>query len=477
MDDFTAWCRSTAFTDAMVRASALLQRACDLHLAGLYRSLEMESLLREPATAASVAERLGFVDTADITLGAMLQRLASRGDVVRIRHADSALLYEHAVTPEEPSGELAEIRRELETLGDGYVAGLEFLDFGSEHFVQALRDDPDLLDRMLSGREAGLAGLWDRATNDDPLQDVHGLMGARFLADLDGWSEILEIGGGTGNGIRHLFRMLDGRGDLDRVGRYVFTDISQRFVLTTRHSVRASFPAVPCEWRFLDINEAFAKQRVPAASIDLIYGVNAAHVARDIVGFLEESSERGAALYSIGYTPDDHPDGSLHALRLKVKGRGLKVRHRRSYVTSSVSSQLADRAVGAATLGWIDNPHGIKAEIAEQVQAEDGNWNVTVLLTIPIRDLGLVEANGVHQTSCRVALLVVTESGGLTRPQYIEIPLQITESQLEEARKQVFGARANLRLPPGSHQLAVGLWDEIGGKGSYIASPIVVGQG
>ena len=45
---------------------------------------------------------------------------------------------------------------------------------------------------------------------------------------------------------------------------------------------------------------------------------------------------------------------------LDVKGRGMDVRYRRSYVMKSASSQLADRAIGAATLGWIDNPIGVE---------------------------------------------------------------------------------------------------------------------
>jgi len=29
---------------------------------------------------------------------------------------------------------------------------MEFLDFGAQHFVKALRDEPDFMDRVLSGR-------------------------------------------------------------------------------------------------------------------------------------------------------------------------------------------------------------------------------------------------------------------------------------------------------------------------------------
>ena len=72
------------------------------------------------------------------------------------------------------------VRRAMAELGPRWSSALELLDFGAEHFVVALRDDPDLMDRILSGRESQYGELWHRATNVDPLQDVHGLLGARL---------------------------------------------------------------------------------------------------------------------------------------------------------------------------------------------------------------------------------------------------------------------------------------------------------
>src|SRR5438128_2324995 len=84
MEDFTAWCRDELFTPTMMEAAALLQRACDLHLAGLYRSIDLASRLVTPKNAAELTAELGYVESASVVLEAMLLRLADRTALVRV---------------------------------------------------------------------------------------------------------------------------------------------------------------------------------------------------------------------------------------------------------------------------------------------------------------------------------------------------------------------------------------------------------
>ena len=114
-------------------------------------------------------------------------------------------------------------------------------------------------------------------------------MGARAIRELFEGGTVLEIGGGTGNGIRHLFDSLQEDDALDTIEEYVFTDISVQFMMGTRKMVAARYPSARCAWKFVDINEPLTAQKIEPESVDLIYGVNAAHVAKDIVAFLTPS--------------------------------------------------------------------------------------------------------------------------------------------------------------------------------------------
>ncbi len=289
VDPFTEWCQQELFTSDMVKAAELLEKTCDLHLFSIYRMLDLENILNEPKTAREVTNELRLVDSADVTVEAVLWRLAHNSDVVElVENADGEDRYVSRGPAPDPSADLALKWAQLSTLGDEYLAARKFVDFGATHFVEALRDDPDLMDRVLSGREPRLAELWDQATNLDPLQDIHGKMGARVILHEFQGGDILEIGGGTGNGIRHVLDTLAEGNALDRVNHYLFTDISTAFVLNTRRAIRKAYPDIKSDWRYLDINKEFASQKIERESADLIYGVNAAHVAKDIVEMLKE---------------------------------------------------------------------------------------------------------------------------------------------------------------------------------------------
>ena len=284
---FTRWCDTHLYTPAIRQGTRIVERACDLHLTDLYRQLGLGALLATPRTARELANRLVFEPSSHIALEAMLQRLAERTGVVSVDAGPPARFHARAEPPD-GAAELAALRGAMAELGPGFEAALEFLDFGRASFVTALRDDPGMMDRVLSGADAERYELWHRATNADPMQDLHGLMGAVAVAELFSGGTVLEIGGGTGNGIRHLLQVFQTRGMLDRIEHFLFTDVSPRFILGTRRAIREAFPSVLCDWKYLDINKAFRNHGVEPESVDLVYGVNAAHVAKDIVAMLQQ---------------------------------------------------------------------------------------------------------------------------------------------------------------------------------------------
>lgn len=284
--DFTAWCQSTLFTPQVREATRLLERYCDLQLCALHLELDLATHLRTPKTAEQLAAALGMVDTASVALREALRRLGNRTGVVRSEGSPAAATYVHVVSPVDPTAELAQVRAAIVALGPDYSATTDFIDFGRASFVRALRDEPGFMDEVLSGRTGEAASLWHRATNVDPLQDLHGAMGAWVVGELLERGTVLELGGGTGNGTRHLLSRLSALGRLDALERLVFTDISMRFVLATKHELSKAFPGVPWSWQFFDLNQPFAAQKIEPASVDMVYAVNTAHVAKDIVGFL-----------------------------------------------------------------------------------------------------------------------------------------------------------------------------------------------
>lgn len=330
--EFGTWCQDELFTSELIEATGLLQRALDIHLVSIYEKLGLEKILEKPASARDIVARLGYVDSADATIDALLERLSAKFQFVKKSENGAETSFGHSTDLPQIRNELDGIRGRMEELGDDYLATMEFLQFGEDQFEYSLKDDPDFLDKILSGRESEHQELWFRATNTDPLQNVHGIMGAKAIDMLFESGDILEIGGGTGNGIRNLFIHLAEKGELDRVKRYVFTDISAKFIMSTRHEMKNDYPDVACDWWFVDLNKPLGEQKVEPESVDLIYAVNAAHVAKDIVGFLKECKTAlrpgGRVLFAerIRLTPRDMAPREL-TLNLSVYHRTAAIRN------------------------------------------------------------------------------------------------------------------------------------------------------
>ncbi|MEE9335393.1 MAG: class I SAM-dependent methyltransferase [Granulosicoccaceae bacterium] len=285
---FTAWAKDQLFSDDHRIATELLDTAVDVHLIKLYRDLDMHSKLGKANTAVKLADALGFSESAYIALQAMLKRLANRHSFIDSDGPGLDCQFKPNQQPDDLSDTLPAIIDRMGKLGNDYLATLEFLDFGATHFVRSMRDDHEFMDRVLTGQEKEFEETWHRATNTDPLQDIHGIMGAKAVELLFDGGSILEVGGGTGNGLRNNLDALQHAGRIAEVEKYIFTDVSMPFILNTKRELADRYPKGTCRWQLLNINKDWTEQRVPKGEVSMIYGVNAAHIAMHTVDFMKE---------------------------------------------------------------------------------------------------------------------------------------------------------------------------------------------
>jgi SAM-dependent methyltransferase len=153
------------------------------------------------------------------------------------------------------------------------------------------------LDDFFAGRRTGVEILFPRgdlsawaALHDRSLLMRHyaDLAAALTLARVVPCGRVLEIGGGTGATCRRVLAEPGGRA----LSAYDFTDVSAAF-LTAMRPVSA---ATPLRTRRLDFDLDLRSQGFEAAAYDLVLGVNALHVAQDLIG----ATERVASLLRPG---------------------------------------------------------------------------------------------------------------------------------------------------------------------------------
>jgi SAM-dependent methyltransferase len=166
----------------------------------------------------------------------------------------------------------------------------------------------DLLDHaanlypaVATGRQSGdqnLFGpqgvpLWlDYFHNDNLTYAVNNWVGAAVAADHLSSQQtlrILELGAGTGSGTEILLKLLDEKGLLSRIERYLVTEPNAYFRRCNQRKLAAQYSDVPLEWATLDLDLPWNTQGVSLGEFDLVYAVNVMHISKNLLFSLNEA--------------------------------------------------------------------------------------------------------------------------------------------------------------------------------------------
>jgi VWFA-related protein len=189
---------------------------------------------------------------------------------------------------------------------------------------------------------------------------------------------------------------------------------------------------------------------------------------RNVGAFFDQAAEDLRSYYSLGYVLDEFIEGSVHEIQVKARPRHLRLRHRASYVARSLRERIAERTIGALLLGWTENPHGLHIDSIEWDTGAGGFYDVDFTVSVPLARLAMIEQSGNRTDQVRVVAAVLTEDGEQLAPSHIVLPLTIPARDWAQAKDQFFAVNFEYPIPRGNHRVAIGLWDENGGNGSYI---------
>jgi len=187
--------------------------------------------------------------------------------------------------------------RNPEEIADRILAIDEMIIY-SNRLLKNIRDE---YPSFLLGKKTGIeilfsnekAKLWrDYFSNNHKGYAVHNYFGACVMFKsfpLEGDIKILEVGSGTGSGTVALLNCLKKENLLLRVQEYILSDISPIFLRESNRLIMkeiADFDRILL--RKIDFNRSIEEQKIAPESIDIVYGVNALHVANDLIFTLKE---------------------------------------------------------------------------------------------------------------------------------------------------------------------------------------------
>lgn len=188
----------------------------------------------------------------------------------------------------------------------------------------------------------------------------------------------------------------------------------------------------------------------------------------NIDGALDRLSSDLDNYYSLGYMPVHAVQGRYHEIKVRLKRKGLKVRHRTGYRDKVASTRVYEGTLATLLYGPEKNPLEIQLSFADAKLQDDGERLMPLEVRIPLGRVTLIPHEEVHQGRLRVAVAVIDRDGRMSSVDQQEFSVAIPNADVKAAREKYYVYAIELLMRPGEHKIAVGLHDDISGETSFI---------
>lgn len=272
---------------------------------------------------------------------------------------------------------------------------------------------------------------------------------------------------------RSRYRELTAAANAHRVTFYPLEAVGSRSHASVGADVRAN--SAGGSRIEVDITRDFNYQE-PLQKMALDTGGQASFNTNNIAGALDRVGDDLRSYYSLGYAPAHGGDGRLYDLEVKLKRKGLEVRHRGKYRAKNFETRLRE-GLEAALQHGVSGANALDARltIGRPSPRDDGFYLVPFTVTVPFGKIVLLPAGDQHRGRLRLLSGVVDEDGDLSPPEQANLPLDIPSTVIDQVLTQDIVYEAQLLMRPGLHRIAVGLRDDLSGQVVYVREGVQVG--
>lgn len=181
-------------------------------------------------------------------------------------------------------------------------------------------------------------------------------------------------------------------------------------------------------------------------------------------------------LYSLGYSAELRGDGEPRRItvRLRRPEKGWKLRFRRFFRDKSSEERISERTLTALVLDDADNPLAIGLDVRETSPREDGNFEVPLLVSIPLGRLVLLPGERFHEGQISMYIAVRDEKGRTSRVNKHICPVRIVNSEVLVALGRNAACGVRMLMRPGRQRVAVSVRDELSLVDSTVALDVEI---
>lgn len=172
--------------------------------------------------------------------------------------------------------------------------------------------------------------------------------------------------------------------------------------------------------------------------------------------------------YLLGFEPAATKIGEVHRIRVEVDRPEVRLRHRQSYRAKGAHEQAADGVLTALFYGEVVNPLEAGLATASSAPLEDGRRKVRLRVEIPLIRLTLLPRGQRYDGLFTVFVAARDARGSTTPVRQVSIPVSVPP----EGVGRDFVYELEMTLDAGTHDVAVGVRDELGGTTAFLRGEI-----
>jgi VWFA-related protein len=181
-------------------------------------------------------------------------------------------------------------------------------------------------------------------------------------------------------------------------------------------------------------------------------------------------SREMSAYYSLAYEPTHGGDRGEHEIEVKIKPKGLKVRHRRGYRDKGQDVKMTERLQAAIYLGLVDNPLGVKLAAGTVSPSSDKMVKLPLHILVPANEIVFLPSDdGVRaQLSVQISTRNTADQKGLFEHRAYRLNWKTDSDQ------ETVALSMDLEVPPGVHLIAVGVRDDATRDMSFVSTTVEI---
>jgi VWFA-related protein len=184
--------------------------------------------------------------------------------------------------------------------------------------------------------------------------------------------------------------------------------------------------------------------------------------------------------YSLGYQPPHHGDGRYYKIEVKVRGKGLEVRHRNGYRDATPEARLTNGSIASLYFNYETNPLGASLAFGAVSPHDQRNqFLLPLTVKVPIDRLALAPREDQSLIGRFLVAVAVMDEDGRVSPvqQQQPVSLAIPPADVPKIRGKHFAYDVTLLVRKGVVRVAVAVRDELGTQTSFIRETIRVDPG